>query len=265
MTIRLIPHNESGIRTPDIPTLAEMIRAGRASADKIKRASKDALLEWFAQSERLNIARIHYQLRGDRYVDFAKRIGIDRTSAFELVKLLAHRAAVLAKCHDLQQQASLGGSTFSYPGWETALGWFVTQRKAEVHNTVTWQHTSDSWGSPQALFDFLDYFYRFDVDVCATAANTKCKTFFSERQDGLKQPWTPGQAHWMNPPYSKAGAWAQKGSDAARAGAIVVGLFANRSSSRWYRDYLVPHALIVQLHGRLAIHCAATLASCRRA
>jgi hypothetical protein len=36
-----------------------------------------------------------------------------------------------------------------------------------------------------------------------------------------------------------------------RGGATVVGLFANRSSTAWYRDYVVPSAMVVQLQGRL--------------
>ena len=55
-----------GIRkTHAIPTLAQMIREGQESAAKIKRASKEALAEWFAQSERLNVARSHHGLRGE--------------------------------------------------------------------------------------------------------------------------------------------------------------------------------------------------------
>ena len=55
----------------------------------------------------------------------------------------------------------------------------------------------------------------------------------------------------MNAPYSQAGKWTKKADQAAKAGAIVVGLFANRSATAWYRDHLVPSALIVHLHGRL--------------
>src|SRR5690242_14062553 len=83
-----------------VPTLSQMIREGSESAERIKRATKDALLEWFAQSERLNIARTHYKLHGNRFVDFAGRIGVDRASAYQLVKLWKHRAAILARCAD---------------------------------------------------------------------------------------------------------------------------------------------------------------------
>jgi hypothetical protein len=84
-------HRESVIRTPEVPTLAQMVRDGQASTARIKRASVEALHEWFAQSDRLNIARSHYQLRGDRFVDFARRIGLDRSSAFQLIKLWKHK------------------------------------------------------------------------------------------------------------------------------------------------------------------------------
>jgi phage N-6-adenine-methyltransferase len=244
---------ESGIRTPGprIPTLADMIRDGQASHAKIRRSTQEALIEWFAQSERLNIARTHYQLRGDRFRDFARRIGVDRSSAFELVKLHRHRAAILSRCLDERTQTTARGEPYSYPGWENALGWFEGNGRRR-HPAIVWQRESDEWETPPALFTFLHGFYRFGVDVCASAQNAKCRRFFSKDQDGLSQTWLAGRAHWMNPPYSEAGRWAKKAAEAAKDGAIVVGLFANRSATGWYRDYVVPHALIVQLYGRLS-------------
>ena len=63
-----------------MPTLSHMIRDGQESAVRIKRATKEALVEWFAQGERLNIARTHYKLHGDRFADLANRVGVDRAS-----------------------------------------------------------------------------------------------------------------------------------------------------------------------------------------
>jgi hypothetical protein len=88
-----------------------MIREGQESADRIKRATKEALHEWFPQSERLNVARTHYRLMGARFIDFAGRIGVDRASAYQLVKLCNHRKAILARCADEGR----------YHGWETFL------------------------------------------------------------------------------------------------------------------------------------------------
>src|ERR1700693_545372 len=97
-----------------IPTLSQMIIAGQQSAGLIKRGTENALHLWFAQSERLNIGRSHYGLRGGRFTDFADRIGVDRSSAYQLVKLWHHRAAILSRCLD-------EGRFF---GWETCLYWF---------------------------------------------------------------------------------------------------------------------------------------------
>lgn len=251
-------------RTPDqprIPTLSKMILDGRASYAKIRQATQEALIEWFAQSERLNIARRHYQLRGNRFRDFARRIGIDRSSAFELVKLHRHRAAVMSRCIDEEARAAACGEPYSYPGWQTALEWF--EPRGHRHRPmVTWHHGSDEWETPAALFNFLDSIYHFDIDVCASVQNAKCRRFFGKDQDGLTQTWQAGRTHWMNSPYSQAGKWAKKAAQAAKDGAIVVGLFANRSSTAWYRDHVVSSALVVQLQGRLHfVHQGRTITS----
>ena len=86
-------HPDSGIRNLRIPTLAQMIReAQEFSKPKLKRLTREALLEWFNQSERLWIARTHYHLRGPRFIDFAERIGVDQSSAYQLVKLIPYKA-----------------------------------------------------------------------------------------------------------------------------------------------------------------------------
>ena len=70
------------------------------------------------------------------------------------------------------QQAVARGEPYSFPGWETALGWFegTGHRHPPI---VIWRHGSDEWETPAALFDFLDGFFHFDIDVCASAPNAK--------------------------------------------------------------------------------------------
>jgi site-specific DNA-methyltransferase (adenine-specific) len=188
--------------------------------------------------------------RDDGKARFARRLGIDRSSAFLLVKLHRHRTAIMSRCLDEQERATARGVAYSYPGWESALGWFE-QRGHRHPPMVIWQHGSDEWETPAALFNFLDSIYHFDVDVCASPQNAKCRQFFDRDRDGLIQTWQAGRIHWMNAPYSEAGKWAKKAASAARGGAIVVGLFANRSSTAWYRDHVVSSAMVVQLQGRL--------------
>ena len=58
----------------DVPTLSKMVRDGWAYTIH-RRRTRESLDYWFRQSERLNIARSHYGLRGTRFTDFARRIG----------------------------------------------------------------------------------------------------------------------------------------------------------------------------------------------
>ena len=81
-----------------LPTLSQMVRDGKADTIQHGRRTREALDYWFRQSERLNIAHTYYKLRGTRFTDFSRRIGVDRASAFRLIKLHKHRAAILADC-----------------------------------------------------------------------------------------------------------------------------------------------------------------------
>src|SRR5438874_1876787 len=87
------------------PSLEELLRDGRASNRRIRRhettlrrTSKERLTEWLDQAERLWVASKIHRLDGKRFTVFAAQIGIDRSSAFELVKLHCHRSVVLARC-----------------------------------------------------------------------------------------------------------------------------------------------------------------------
>jgi hypothetical protein len=111
------------MRTPaqDVPTLSKMVRDGWADTIQHGRRTRESLDYWFRQSERLDIARSHYGLRGTRFTDFARRIGVDRSSAFELVKLHKHRATILSDCLAEQEKAVGRRETYFYPGWRTLV------------------------------------------------------------------------------------------------------------------------------------------------
>ena len=79
---------------------------------------------------------------------------------------------------------------------------------------------TDSWETPQGVFDKLNTEFGFTLDVCATPENAKCKRFFTKDTDGLKQTWS--EQCWMNPPYGREiGAWVKK---AYESNCFVVGL-----------------------------------------
>jgi phage N-6-adenine-methyltransferase len=219
----LAPRQDSVIRNPEVPTLAQLIREGEASAARIKRATKDALTEWFAQSERLNIARQHHGLRGDRFIDFAGRIGVDRASGYQLVKLWQHRAAILARCLDEGR----------YYGWETCLYWFERAPRKWNRTYPRSDARSDERRTPKSIF--TRFGGNCTLDVAATDDNALCPAHFTKKQDALKQEWTG--TVWMNPPYSDVLVWCAKAVEHARNGGVVIGLLPAWTDAKFFHDY----------------------------
>jgi hypothetical protein len=174
------------VKTAGAPTLGQMIRDARADQQVIKRATKEALDAWFRQSERLNIARKAHSLRGPRFVDFARRIGVtDQASAYQLVKLHQYRARIIKKCANDATEIANRGVPYRYPGWETALSWF--------HKSGRTRRSGRYWLTPSDLYGKLDAEFGFDFDPCPYPL---AKGFNS-----LKVGW--GNRNFVNPPFRK--------------------------------------------------------------
>jgi hypothetical protein len=166
-------------------SLAELIRDSLPDQQIIKRASREALKAWFRQSERLAIARTDHDLRGENFMEFADRIGVDKSSAYLLVHLCRFRPEITSRCRELAKQAEKRGEVFRYPGWETALGWFYKGPKSARHGNYILL--------PPALYAELDKEFHFDFDP-----------FPNPRPDGynsLVAPW--GRMNLVNAPFRK--------------------------------------------------------------
>ncbi len=48
---------------------------------------------------------------------------------------------------------------------------------------------SEEWPTPNSFFEVLDEEFAFTLDLCAIADNTKCRRYFTKRQNGLTQDW----------------------------------------------------------------------------
>ena len=95
------------------------------------------------------------------------------------------------------------------------------------------------WATPQAIFDRLNAKWGFDLDVCASHENTKCKRYFTEDDDGLTQDWGDAVC-WMNPPYGRAiKHWIRKAYEASQNGATVVCLVPSRTDTVYWHDYVM--------------------------
>jgi phage N-6-adenine-methyltransferase len=109
---------------------------------------------------------------------------------------------------------------------------------------------TDKWATPQWLFDTLDGRHQFTLDVCAIPENAKCKSYFSPKQDGLKQKWEG--ICWMNPPYGREIVkWVKKAYESSLDGTIVVALLPARTDTAWFWDYVYHKAKIEFIRGRL--------------
>lgn len=109
--------------------------------------------------------------------------------------------------------------------------------------SVHFSSATDLWATPQSFFDSLNEEFGFELDVCATPDNAKCKKFFTKDDDGLAQSWIG--VCWMNPPYGREiGAWMKKAHESAVVGgATVVCLVPARTDTRWWHDYAIKHEI----------------------
>lgn len=58
-----------------------------------------------------------------------------------------------------------------------------------MNTEVMFSSKAMDWATPQAFFDELDSEFHFTLDPCANESNHKCARYFTEADDGLKQPW----------------------------------------------------------------------------
>jgi site-specific DNA-methyltransferase (adenine-specific) len=95
---------------------------------------------------------------------------------------------------------------------------------------------TEEWATPPDLYAALDAEFGFTLDPCATPENTKCITFYTKADDGLRKPWS-GHV-FMNPPYGKTiGLWMAKAWEESRLGALVVCLVPARTDTAWWHSY----------------------------
>ena len=105
----------------------------------------------------------------------------------------------------------------------------MTESALKVH----FSSRRNNWETPRDLFDKLNEEFNFELDVCATPENAKCKKYYSPEEDGLKEEWKG--LCWMNPPYGREiGKWMKKAYESAVAGATVVCLVPARTDTAWW-------------------------------
>jgi len=110
---------------------------------------------------------------------------------------------------------------------------------ARVRNDGRWHSRGSDWSTPQELFDKLNAEFNFTLDVCASDWNAKCKKYFTEKDDALKQDWEKNVC-FMNPPYGKVlKQWIEKAFQSSLNGADVVCLVPSATDLEWWHKFVM--------------------------
>jgi site-specific DNA-methyltransferase (adenine-specific) len=111
---------------------------------------------------------------------------------------------------------------------------------------------TEEWETPAYVFTPLNLEFKFQVDVCATSENAKCKIYFDKSADGLKGEWSPFRC-WMNPPYGRdISKWVKKAFNESQRGALVVCLIPSRTDTKWWHDWVMRASEIRFVSGRIS-------------
>lgn len=93
----------------------------------------------------------------------------------------------------------------------------------------------DEWYTPDATFqDLAARHGPFDLDVAASALNSKCPKYFTAADDALKQDWHG--VVWCNPPYRNLLQWVHKAHYEVSVGncSKVVMLLPAHTATEWF-------------------------------
>ena len=120
-----------------------------------------------------------------------------------------------------------------------------------MNTDLMFSSKTDMWATPQDFFDKYDQEFGFETDVCASPDNAKCKTYFTQLDDGLSKDWLG--TCWMNPPYGRdIKHWMKKAHDSSVENGAVVGcLVPSRTDTKWWHDYVMKASRIDFIKGRL--------------
>jgi phage N-6-adenine-methyltransferase len=112
---------------------------------------------------------------------------------------------------------------------------------------------STVWRTPEALYRALDQEFSFTLDAAADDGNAVCDKFFDYATDALQQSWA-GERVFCNPPYGKElESWVRKAMlESQDAGALVVMVLPARTGNIWFHRYVLPHAEVRFIRGRLS-------------
>jgi phage N-6-adenine-methyltransferase len=120
-----------------------------------------------------------------------------------------------------------------------------------IHKSLYTSNKED-WETPFDLFNQFNMEFNFDLDVCASHDNAKCKNYFTKEINGLQQDWLG--TCWMNPPYGRdINLWIEKAflESNKHIDTTVVCLLPARTDTKVWHEFIFPHAEVRFIKGRI--------------
>ena len=117
----------------------------------------------------------------------------------------------------------------------------------------------EAWRTPPGVFAHFDKKYHFNFDAAASPYNALTKQYFTKNENALERDWCKKgkgkkkRVIWLNPPYSRSlYKWIEKAYTESKKGCTVAVLVFARTDTRWWHDFVLPHAYkIYFIKGRL--------------
>ncbi|MDC9582792.1 phage N-6-adenine-methyltransferase [Xenorhabdus sp. PR6a] len=108
--------------------------------------------------------------------------------------------------------------------------------KTDYGGSNTPKELRDLWQTPLTLFLALDLEFGFYLDAAASADNTLCAHYLTERDNALECDWKSYGSIWCNPPYSDIGPWIKKAAiECQKQLQPVVMLVPSDTSVGWFK------------------------------
>lgn len=114
---------------------------------------------------------------------------------------------------------------------------------------VTPVNRNDEWATPKRIFDQWHRRLAFNVDAAASDLNHKLPTYWTVKDDGLRQDWA-GLRVFNNPPWSKVHPWVEKAL--AKTQAVSGLILPARTDTTWYRELEFDRDTYIKHLGRVA-------------
>lgn len=123
---------------------------------------------------------------------------------------------------------------------------------AKTRNNGRYNGNGRHWATPPEVFDPLNAEFQFTLDPCCTPETAKAARYFTEADNGLAKDWGAERV-FMNPPYGREiYAWTRKAVEAAKSGALVVGLLPASTDLKWWHEDVMPYASQIRyIRGRV--------------